>query len=117
MGYTDKHLDELKAVVKASHCDLYDVLAHLAFNATLIPRLNRAQRATVEIADYSKEQKEFLDFILSQYVEEGYSELASTKLPQLLELRYGGVRDAIDVLGNPDAIKSSFEQLQQHLYA
>ena len=117
MGYTDKHLDELKAVVKASHCDLYDVLAHLAFNATLIPRLNRAQKATVEIADYSKEQKEFLDFILSQYVEEGYSELASTQLPQLLELRYGGVRDAIDVLGNPDAIKSSFEQLQQHLYA
>lgn len=104
-------------IIKASDCDLYDVLSHLAFQAELIPRVTRAQKATVSISDYSKEQKEFLDFILSQYVEEGHRELASDKLPELMTLRYGGVRDALDILGNPEDVKKDFEQLQQKLYA
>jgi len=29
-----------------------------------------------------------------------------------MRLRYGGVRDAIDKLGDPDKIKNSFEDLQ-----
>ena len=117
MGYTQKHLDELRNIVKANDCDLYDVLSHLAFQAELIPRTKRAQKATVSLSDYSKNQKEFLDFILSKYVEDGYSELSSEKLPQLMELRYGGVRDAIDKLGDPKDVKNSFEDLQMKLYA
>ena len=117
MGYTDKHLDELRAIIKASDCDIYDVLSHLAFQAELISRTARAQKATVSISDYSKDQKEFLDFILSKYVEDGYNELSSDKLPQLMELRYGGVRDAIDKLGDPDKVKKSFEDLQIKIYA
>ena len=34
-----------------------------------------------------------------------------------MELRYGGVRDAIDKLGDPDKIKNSFENLQIKIYA
>ena len=117
MGYTEKHLDELRNIIKANDCDLYDVLSHLAFQAELIPRTKRAQKATVSLSDYSKNQKEFLDFILSKYVEDGHSELSSEKLPQLMELRYGGVRDAIDKLGDPKDVKNSFEDLQMKLYA
>jgi type I restriction enzyme R subunit len=117
LGYTDKHLDELRMIVKAGDCDLYDVLSHLAFQAELIPRVTRAQKATVSITDYSKEQKEFLDFILSKYVEDGHKELSQTKLPQLMELRYGGVRDAIGKLGDPEEIKHCFEDLQIKIYA
>lgn len=117
MGYTDKHLNELRVIVKAQDCDLYDVLSHLGFQAELIPRKTRAQKATIDLNDYSKEQKEFLDFILSQYVEEGHTELASDKLPLLMELRYGGVNDAVNKLGNPDSVRESFENLQKKIYA
>ena len=117
LGYTDKHLDELRMIIKASDCDLYDVLSHLAFQAELIPRVTRAHKATISISDYSKEQKEFLDFILSKYVEDGHKELSQTKLPQLMELRYGGVRDAIGKLGDPEEIKHCFEDLQIKIYA
>jgi len=112
-----KNIDDILYKDAGSDCDLYDVLSHLAFQAELIPRVTRAQKATVSITDYSKEQKEFLDFILSKYVEDGHKELSQTKLPQLMELRYGGVRDAIDKLGDPDKIKHSFEDLQIKIYA
>ena len=59
MGYTEKHLDELRNIIKANDCDLYDVLSHLAFQAELIPRTKRAQKATVSLSDYSKNQRSF----------------------------------------------------------
>jgi len=34
-----------------------------------------------------------------------------------MELRYGGINDAIDKLGDPDKIKNSFEDLQIKIYA
>ena len=43
--------------------------------------------------------------------------LSLKKLPKLMELRYGGINDAVDKLGHPNKIKESFESMQLKLYA
>lgn len=58
----------------------------------------------------------FLNFVLSQYVSEGVGELDSSKLPELLELRYKGVNDATEHLGNVRDIRKAFVGFQRHLY-
>ncbi len=80
----------------------------------------RAQRAKVgekKIAsEYDSELQVFLNFVLSQYVSEGVGELDSSKLPELLELRYKGVNDATEHLGNVRDIRKAFVGFQRHLY-
>ena len=34
-----------------------------------------------------------------------------------MELRYGGINDAVDKLGNPESVRKSFESLQMKIYA
>ena len=55
--------------------------------------------------------------MLEQYVKAGVGELDRAKLPQLLELKYHNVRDAIAELGSVSAIGDVFIGFQQYLYA
>jgi type I restriction enzyme R subunit len=61
-------------------------------------------------------QKEFIDFVLSRYVEGGVEELDLDRLSSLIELKYNTVHDGLEVLGNVDEIKSTFIDFQKHLY-
>lgn len=65
---------------------------------------------------YIGKQQEFLDFVLEQYIKEGIGELDRSKLPQLLELKYHAVRDAVTELGNIPTIKEVFVGFQKYLY-
>jgi type I restriction enzyme, R subunit len=49
-------------------------------------------------------------------VKEGVGELDRTKLPQLLELKYQAVRDAVEELGSVSNISDVFIEFQQYLY-
>jgi type I restriction enzyme R subunit len=61
-------------------------------------------------------QAEFLDFVLSQYVQEGETELAPEKLPDLLQLKYGSPADAMRKLGTVGAVRAAFRGFQRDLY-
>jgi len=39
-------------------------------------------------APYSDKQREFLDFVLEHYIQQGVGELDEEKLPDLIELKY-----------------------------
>jgi type I restriction enzyme R subunit len=65
---------------------------------------------------YDDKQREFLDFVLSQYVKEGEMELDQAKLPNLLELKYHAVSDATERLGSITSIRDVFMGFQQYLY-
>jgi type I restriction enzyme R subunit len=67
--------------------------------------------------EYGDEEKLFLEFVLGHYIDEGVGELDSTKLPQLLELKYGSPRDAVNVLGDAGKIREMFIGFQRLLYA
>ena len=115
-GYTRPQLEDLRRLVNGQNSDLYDVLAHVAYEAALVPREGRAERAKVELASYSPAQQEFLNFVLDQYVRAGSDELDTQKLPDLLELKFGSVSDAKPAIGNIPEIRDMFIGMQSALY-
>ena len=61
-------------------------------------------------------QKEFLEFVLSKYIEVGIEELGEEKLPDLLKIKYHAINDATEVLGGVDRIRKTFINFQKHLF-
>ncbi len=71
----------------------------------------------VEPFQLDNNQKEFLEFVLSKYVEIGIEELGQEKLPDLLKIKYFAINDATELLGGVNRIKATFIGFQQHLFA
>jgi predicted nuclease with TOPRIM domain len=74
-----------------------------------------AAQATI-FALLDNKQKEFIEFVLSKYVETGVEELDQEKLPILLTNKYQSLEDAKDILGDVANISRLFIEFQQHLY-
>ncbi len=116
-GYGDDQLSEIKRMIDAENSDLFDVLAYVAFALSPITRTKRVELGRGRIAtEYDEKLQSFLDFVLAQYVKEGVGELDSSKLPDLLELRYRAVRDAANELGGVAKIRDAFVGFQKFLY-
>ena len=116
-GYTDSQLKDLQHLIHGEDSDLFDVLSYVAYHKDLVPRVTRADKAKIYLHDYSKNQQDFLNFVLEQYVEQGVSELDDAKLPDLLELKYQAIADAKRELGDIKSIRETFVKFQEHLYA
>jgi type I restriction enzyme R subunit len=56
-------------------------------------------------------------YFLQHYVNEGVRELDSEKLPDLLELKYESIPDAVTQLGNVKDIRDMFIGFQEALYS
>ncbi|MBL0342918.1 MAG: hypothetical protein IPP71_19825 [Bacteroidetes bacterium] len=91
--------------------------AELKGNYTPLTREQRvaASQATI-FALLNEKQKEFIDFVLSKYVETGVDELDQEQLPTLLTNKYHSLEDAKDILGDTANISKLFIEFQQHLY-
>ncbi len=117
-GFGGEQLREVERMINAERSDLYDVLAYVAF---ALPPVTREERAEARKADifshYDGKLRAFLDFVLSQYVQEGVGELDQAKLPHLLELKYRAVSDAAAELGGTATIRDAFVGFQAYLYA
>jgi len=61
-------------------------------------------------------EREFLEFVLSRYIETGIEELDQEQLPHLLELIYHAVSDAAEKLGGVARIREIFFGFQKYLY-
>ena len=117
-GYGDEQLAELRRMIDAEKSDLYDVLGYIAFAHPPISREERVNtHKSLIFAHYGNKQQEFLDFVLDHYVEQGIGELDDRKLPDLLELKYNAIADAVTVLGDVAEIRAAFIGFQKHLYA
>jgi len=117
-GYGSEQLTEISRLIDAEKSDLYDVLAYIAYATEPMTRGDRViAHKSLIFSRYIGKQQEFLDFVLNQYIKEGVSELDQSKLPQLLELKYHAVRDAVIELGNIPTIKQVFIEFQQYLYS
>jgi len=117
-GFTQDHMEEVKKLINAEKSDIYDVLSYIAYLTPTVTREDRANMAKSKFIDgFGDNEKLFLEFVLGHYVDEGVGELDSTKLPQLLELKYGSSRDAVNVLGDPGKIREMFIGFQRLLYA
>lgn len=116
-GYGLEQLQAIGKAIDASKSDIYDVLAYIAFNRPPVTRAERVESHREDIfRHYDYRQHEFLKFVLGHYVERGVSELDPDKLPQLIELKYHSVRDAVAELGAVKDIRNVFVGFQRNLY-
>jgi len=115
-GYAPEQLDELKKLVHAEDSDLFDVLSYIAYHKDMLPRADRAEQAKVHFINYNEVQREFLNFVLKQYIQSGVSELDDAKLADLLILKYNALADAKHELGDIKSIRNTFVGFQAYLY-
>ena len=116
-GYGMDQLTELQTLISAEKSDLFDVLEYIAYAIQPITRETRVRQTKDKIfSGLNAKQQEFLEFVLSKYIEDGFEELAQEKLPDLLRLKYHEIRDAAEVLGDVDHIRANFINFQKYLY-
>jgi type I restriction enzyme R subunit len=117
-GFGKDQLAEMQVIIDAENCDLFDVLAFVAYAEAPLTREERAERAKVVIGtQFNDKQQAFLTFVLAHYVSAGVEELDETKLGPLLKLKYNNaIADAFADLGTPDTVRKAFVGFQQYLY-
>ncbi len=117
-GFAKDDLTMLQKLMDAEKSDLFDVLEYV-FNSDIKPITREARVAAAQATIFAlldDKQKEFIDFVLSKYIETGVEELDQEKLPILLTNKYQSLEDAKEVLGEVANIKSLFIDFQKHLY-
>jgi type I restriction enzyme R subunit len=117
-GFSIVDLGKIQELISATDSDLYDVLAYISFAAPKKTREKRATSARRRVAiQFTDRTRDFIDFVLDHYVTEGVEELDPQKLPQLLELKYGGIQDALQALDvSADDVRDAFFDFQKYLY-
>ncbi len=117
-GYGKEELETLQKLINAEKSDLFDVLEYVSFAINPITRELRVASTKEDIlSGLNDKQKEFVEFVLSKYVESGVEELDQEKLPKLLELKYHAISDAAEILGGVEKIRQTFIAFQKLLYA
>lgn len=116
---------DFAALAEAAHqpdADPFDLLCHLAFNAPLRTRRERAQRLRSERKDYFErfgpEARAILDELLEKYTDHGAAQFV---LPEVLKVppisAHGTVTQIADAFGGPDRLREAVAELQKLLYA
>lgn len=117
-GYGMNELKNLQQLINAENSDIFDVLEYISYAIKPISREERVAKAQSNIfKSLDNNQKEFLEFVLSKYVETGIEELDQEKLPDLLKIKYFAIKDATELLGGVNRIRATFINFQKHLYA
>lgn len=117
-GFPEDKLEQMRRILQLEQCDMLDVLAFLAYETTPIERQRRAEILREDmLKELSKQQQEFIDFILDMYVRNGFKELGMEKLATLIDMKYHTIADAkqqlnLDVKGMRDL----FLGMQKELY-
>lgn len=117
-GFPKSDLLTLQKLVDMENSDLYDVLEYV-FNGDYIALTREARARAAEATIFAllnDQQKEFITFVLSKYIETGVEELDQEKLPILLNNKYQSLEDAKEILGDVSNISKLFIEFQQHLY-
>lgn len=116
-GYTPQQLADVSKLINAERSDLFDVLAYIAFASPPVTREERASQCRRFISNrFTVKQREFVEFVLDHYEQQGVTELDDQKLPHLIDLRYHSVADAVNDLGDVASIRDVFVGFQPYLY-
>ncbi len=114
--------NELAAASNHPEADPFDLLCHLAFNAPLRTRRERADRLRNEKKDffdtYGPEARVILNELLEKYAEHGTAQFVlpdALKVPPLSG--HGNVREIAGLFGGPEQLREAVHQLQRLLYA
>jgi type I restriction enzyme R subunit len=115
--------DELKQVTNLPEADPFDLLCHIAFDATVLTCKQRAERLRRGQADffdqYGEEAREILEILLDKYAEKGIEEF---NIPTTFKANrefdnYGNVIEIAQRFGGVQELRDAVSQLQSLLYS
>ena len=117
-GCAKADLIKLQEMIDAENSDLFDVLEYISYARKPITREERVKAAETNIyAFLNPNQRDFISFILRNYIQDGVDELDIGKLSTVIKSKYGGIPEAQQALGSIDDINKVFVEFQQHLYS
>lgn len=116
-GCAKADLVKLQEMISAENSDLFDVLEYISYARKPISREDRVKANETNIyALLSANQRDFISFVLRNYIQDGVDELDIAKLSTIIKSKYGGIPEAEKVLGDVDQINKVFINFQRHLY-
>jgi len=116
---------ELRSLAEAANqpdADPFDLLCHLAYQAPIRTRRDRAERLKDQpeafLGKYGKEAREILTALLDKYADHGAEQLV---LPDILEVppisSYGNSVEIANLFGGAEQLRQAVNELQRQLYA
>jgi type I restriction enzyme R subunit len=114
--------EQLAEATGQAEADPFDLLIHVAFNAPLRSRRERAHTVRRECAgffdQYSLKAREVLDYLLEKYTDHGVAQLTDLRILELPDVPVlGTVMEIADLFGGVDQLKEATRQLQSLIYA
>ena len=122
LGERGIDFDDLAEAAEQPDADPLDLLCHIAFNAPLRTRRERAQRLRSEKKDffeqYGQEARQILEELLDKYIEHGTAQFV---VPDVLEVPplsdHGNVMQIARYFSGEEKLVAAIRQLQTLLYA
>lgn len=114
--------DHLAQVMDQAEADPFDLLCHVAFQAPLRTRKERADHLRREqkkfFEKFAPEAREILNEILDKYVESG---IAQFRIPEVFKIppliRHGNTMEISKKFGSPVKLRNALKRMQAMLYA
>lgn len=114
--------DQLAEAAQQPEADPFDLLCHVAYNAPLRTRRERAERLRKEKKDFfdkfGEEARAILEELLDKYADHG---VAQFKLPDVLKVppisKHGNISEIAGYFGGTNELRQAITNLQNELYA
>jgi len=115
-------IEQLANATKKYDADPFDLLCHIAFNAPLRTRKERAERLRINRKDFFErfgdEAKKILNEVLDKYIEFGTEQLTDTNILKVPPLSlHGNLMEISAMFGGPAALRNSLGEMQMLLYS
>ena len=114
--------DHLARVTNHEEADALDLLLHVAYNAPLVTRRERAEKLRQKKANFfntfTPAAREILETLLEKYADYGVGEF--DQLPRVLQVspfdRYGSTYEIYQLFGGAEKMLQAVDELQKFLY-
>ena len=114
--------DHMAHVTHQEEADALDLLLHVAYNAPLVTRRERAEKLRQKKANFfntfTPAAREILDTLLEKYADYGIGEF--DQLPRVLQVspfdQYGTTHDIYRLFGGAEKLLQAVDELQKFLY-
>lgn len=114
--------EQLAEATKQYDSDPFDLLCHVAYNAPLRTRRERAERVRKDKKDFfdrfGEEAKQILNEVLDKYIEFGTEQLTDTNILKIPPISlHGNLMEISGLFGGPALLRNSLGELQNLLYS
>lgn len=114
--------DHLARVTNHEEADALDLLLHVAYNAPLVTRRERAEKFRQKKANFfntfTPAAREILDTLLEKYADYGIGEF--DQLPRVLQVspfdQYGTTHDIYRLFGGAEKLLQAVDEMQKFMY-